>query len=399
MNWLSNTNIDFVKLRKKAYIFSGILILIGLVSILFIRQGLNYGIDFDGGIKMQIKFDKKLGLEEQNQIRKDLNVSLKRVQTKEGSEIIIEKKIPGFSEELAKKLIEARAQKGSFKNLNEAAEVIDLDPRQMPDFERIFTTEKPVPADISKIKDSDKPTTLVANTDEEELTEDYLKINLNTANQREIENGIAQLMTQSIVDRFEEQLKKMFAGKNTFEIRETTLIGPKVGKELRKTAMVIIIFALLGLLIYISLRFELKYAIGAILALIHDVLITVGVFSVLGKEFTIPIIAAILTIIGYSLNDTIVIFDRIRETIKTSRRKSTYHEMINESINKTLTRTFLTSLTTFLVVLAIFIWGGEALHDFSFALMIGIITGTYSSVFVASPLLVEWAKLFPHAKK
>jgi preprotein translocase subunit SecF len=128
---------------------------------------------------------------------------------------------------------------------------------------------------------------------------------------------------------------------------------------------------------------------GAIIALIHDVVITVGVFSVTDKEFTLPIIAALLTIIGYSLNDTIVIFDRIRENIRKYHRQP-YHVVINRSINETLSRTLLTSLTTLIVVVALFVLGGGIIHDFAFALIIGVITGTYSSVFVASPVLLAW---------
>ncbi|MCK4666719.1 protein translocase subunit SecF, partial [Candidatus Dependentiae bacterium] len=373
MRWLRNTNVDFINFRKKAYLISGILILIGLFFIIVIRGGLNFGIDFDGGIKMQIKFENELTLDEQNMIRKELNVNVKRIKGKEGTEIIIEKKIPAFSEELSEKLIKARTAKGSFKTLKEAAEVIGLKTVQMNDFKRIFTVQVMSPPDLNNLKKTSE--TSVIAVDSEDLNPELMKINLNTANKREIKEGIADLMTQSIVDSFQSDLKTLFEGKDDFLIRETTLIGPKVGKELRKTAFVIIIFALIGLLVYISLRFELKYAIGAILALIHDILITIGVFALLNKEFNIPIIAAILTIIGYSLNDTIVIYDRIRETLKTSRHKKTYEELINYSINQTLSRTFLTSLTTFMVVLAIFIWGGEALHNFSFALMIGIITG------------------------
>ncbi|HDS09094.1 MAG TPA: protein translocase subunit SecF [Firmicutes bacterium] len=360
------------------------------------RGGLNYGIDFDGGIKMQVRFEKELSLADQNRIRKDLNVNVKRITGKEGSEIIIEKKIPAYSEELSDKLVKARNQKGSFKNIEDAALILELKEGQMKDFRRIFTVDTVTTTDINELKQERSPVFVVDSTQPGVTFE---KINLNTANKKEIKNGIAELMTQSIVDSFSDELAKIFAGTNNFEIRETTLIGPKVGKELRKTAIVIIIFALIGLLIYISLRFELKYAIGAILALIHDVLIMVGIFAIMNKEFNITIIAAILTIIGYSLNDTIVIFDRIRENLKTNRHKSSYQELMNTSINSTLSRTVLTSLTTFIVVLAIFIWGGEALHDFSFALIIGIITGTYSSVFVASPLLVEWNRLLPSSRQ
>ena len=143
------------------------------------------------------------------------------------------------------------------------------------------------------------------------------------------------------------------------------------------------------ILIYISWRFEFKFAVGAIVALFHDVLITVGIFSLLNKEISLAIVAALLTIVGYSLNDTIVVFDRIREDLAIMRGKS-YEKIINASINQTLSRTIITSVTTLMVVICLFVLGGEVIRDFAFALMIGVIVGTYSSIFVASPVLIEW---------
>ena len=160
-------------------------------------------------------------------------------------------------------------------------------------------------------------------------------------------------------------------------------VGPKVGAELSSDAILAILYALGFILIYISIRFEFKYAIGAIAALTHDVLITLGVFSVLGYEISLAVIAAFLTIVGYSLNDTIVIFDRVRENVK-SLKGASIESVINQSINDSLSRTIITSLTTFLVVLILFLVGGEVIHTFSFAMIVGVIIGTYSSIFVAS---------------
>ncbi len=219
------------------------------------------------------------------------------------------------------------------------------------------------------------------------------------------------------------------------EIERVEMVGPKVGQDLRQKALLAIFFALLFINIYISGRFELKwlesaivaggligavklfsyfqvstpylilvalivslvlfwylelkYAMGAILALIHDVTVTIGIFSLTDKEFTLPIVAALLTIIGYSLNDTIIVFDRIRENLKKYTRKP-LAENINTSINETLSRTLLTSLTTLVVVGALFLLGGSIIHDFAFAMIIGVLTGTYSSIFVASPVLLLW---------
>nr|NIY16007.1 protein translocase subunit SecF [Nitrospinaceae bacterium] len=167
------------------------------------------------------------------------------------------------------------------------------------------------------------------------------------------------------------------------------MVGPKVGKDLREKAVLSIIYAIIGIVIYISWRFELQYAIAAIIALIHDVLITMGAFSLLNLEFTLVVVAAFLTIIGYSLNDTIVVFDRIRENTR-RRSKESLSTSINTSINQTLSRTLLTSGTTLLVVVALYFLGGEIIHDFAFALLVGVAIGTYSSIFIASVFLVYW---------
>ena len=168
-------------------------------------------------------------------------------------------------------------------------------------------------------------------------------------------------------------------------------VGPKVGAELSSDAVLAILYALGFILIYISIRFEFKYAIGAIAALTHDVLITLGVFSILGYEISLAVIAAFLTIVGYSLNDTIVIFDRVRENVKSS-KGSSMESVINQSINDSLSRTIVTSLTTFLVVLILFLVGGEVIHTFSFAMIVGVVIGTYSSIFVASPIVIRMDK-------
>jgi preprotein translocase SecF subunit len=167
-------------------------------------------------------------------------------------------------------------------------------------------------------------------------------------------------------------------------------VGPKVGAELSSNALMAILSALALILIYVSIRFEFKYAIGAIAALTHDVLITLGVFSILNYEVSLAVIAAFLTIVGYSLNDTIVIFDRVRENVKALKNVQ-MKSVINRSINESLSRTIITSLTTFFVVLVLFLIGGEVIHTFSFAMMVGVIIGTYSSIFVASPVVIKMA--------
>jgi preprotein translocase subunit SecF len=177
-----------------------------------------------------------------------------------------------------------------------------------------------------------------------------------------------------------------------FTIEQVEIVGPTAGKQLQKQALWATLYSLIGMLVYLWFRFELIYGVAAVLAVFHDVVITVGAFSLTNQEITLTVIAALLTLIGYSMNDTIVIFDRIRENLATSRRES-LHDLVNRSINQTLSRTVISSGLTFLTVLALYIFGGEVLHGFSFALVVGILIGTYSSIAVASPMLVayqEW---------
>jgi preprotein translocase subunit SecF len=179
------------------------------------------------------------------------------------------------------------------------------------------------------------------------------------------------------------------AGFKTFEVVDVAVVGAVVGKQLQKQAFLATLYSLIGMLVYLWFRFELIYGVAAVVAVFHDTLITVGAFSLTNKEISLTVIAAILTLIGYSMNDTIVIFDRIRENLKLRRRES-LAEIVNASINQTLSRTVLTSGLTFLTVLSLYLFGGEVLHGFSFALVVGILIGTYSSIAVAAPMLVAY---------
>lgn len=172
------------------------------------------------------------------------------------------------------------------------------------------------------------------------------------------------------------------------EVRRVEMVGPKVGKALRERGLYAILFSLGAILLYIWWRFELRFGFGAVAALFHDVVITIGVFSIFNKQFDLTTVAALLTIVGYSLNDTIVVYDRIRENLKKTGGKGDLTQIVNRSLNETLSRTLLTSGTTLLVVLALFFLGGGVIHDFAFALLVGIIVGTYSSIYVASPVVL-----------
>lgn len=176
---------------------------------------------------------------------------------------------------------------------------------------------------------------------------------------------------------------------NPFTVRNVQVVGPTVGRQLEKQAALATLYSMLGMLVYLWFRFQLIYGVAAVVACLHDTLITIGAFALTNQEISLTVIAAILTLVGYSMNDTIVVFDRIRENLKTSRREP-LAAVVNRSINQTLSRTVLTSGLTFLTVLSLFIFGGQVLKGFSFALVVGILIGTYSSIAVAAPMLVAW---------
>jgi preprotein translocase subunit SecF len=176
---------------------------------------------------------------------------------------------------------------------------------------------------------------------------------------------------------------------SAFAVTNAEIVGPKVGSDLRRQALYVTLAGLGAMLIYIWYRFELVYGVAAVIATFHDVLITIGFFSLLNKEITLTVIAALLTLVGYSMNDTIVVFDRIRENVRMNKREN-FLDLVNRSINQTLSRTILTSGLTFLAVLSLFLFGGEVIHGFAFALVVGVVIGTYSSIAIASPVLVFW---------
>jgi preprotein translocase subunit SecF len=193
------------------------------------------------------------------------------------------------------------------------------------------------------------------------------------------------------------QVLKQETYTSPYGIRDIQIVGPKMGEELRRQAIYVVLAALAGMLIYIAFRFEWIYGVAAVLAVFHDTLITIGFFSILDQEITLTVVAALLTLVGYSMNDTIVVFDRIRENLKLSKRGS-YYDVVNASINQTLSRTALTSGLTFLTALSLLLFGGPVLRGFSLALVIGIIIGTYSSVFIASPIVI-WLRDWLESRK
>ncbi len=334
-----NTNIGFIAKKKIGFTISCIMILLGIAS-LIIKGGPKLGVDFAGGTIIQVKFEKSITVKEINKTLKAINFDKPSVQ-------------------------EFGDQKDNEFLIRTNAEIIDEE--FGTNFQNALKTFSDNKAEIRRVE-------AVGPQIGKELREKALFA---------IFYAIL-FITIYISGRFE--LKWILSG-----VVAGTLMGTVYGLSLFKTGIPLLIIAafIISLILFWMLR--LKYAMGATVALIHDVLITVGIFSILGKEFTLPIIAAILTIIGYSLNDTIIVFDRIRENLKKSRKES-LENIINKSINETLSRTILTSLTTLLVLTSLFIFGGGIIHDFAFAMIIGVLVGTYSSVFVASPILIMYGK-------
>ncbi len=292
-----NTNYDFVKASRIGVIAS--IIVIGIMMFVFFTKGLNYGVDFTGGIEMQVKFD-------------DASVDSQKLRT--------------VMQEI--KSGDVQVQKFSDATGNEY---------------------------LIRVKGSEADLNVV---------------------------------TKDI----ELKLETTFS-KGSYDIRKIEIVGPKVGEELKMSAIYALIYAMLGIFIYIAIRFDYKFSPGAIVALIHDVLFTVGIFAITGYQFTLSTVAALLAIVGYSVNDTIVIYDRIREVMDKHKGMS-LPVMINKALNETLSRTILTTLVTFLCVLMIFIFGGSSLRDFSLALVVGMISGVYSTVFIASPVILLMERLF-----
>jgi len=227
-----------------------------------------------------------------------------------------------------------------------------------------------------------------------DVRQSFIKMNLGDVNVKKFGKGNDYLIKfeqtdknkENFIENIKTQLSKNLGG--SFSFRRVENVGPKVSGELLKSGLIAIVLSLSAMLIYIWIRFEWQFSLGAIIALIHDVIITIGFFSILEFEINLSIVAAVLTIVGYSMNDTVVIFDRVRENLKKYSSKS-INEISNLSINETLSRTIITSLTTLLALLSIFFFGGKILHGFSFAMILGVIFGTYSSIFIANPILIK----------
>lgn len=229
-----------------------------------------------------------------------------------------------------------------------------------------------------------------------QIRDSLKKIGLNQIPIQEVGKGHREIVlkttaeTSGILNQFHQELSD-----NHFEIIADEMISPTMSKSLRRKGLLAFFYGMIGILFYIAFRFEFRFAGCGVIAVFHDILITVGFLALFGKQIDSKIIAALLALVGYSINDTIVIFDRIRENLRKS-KKTDYSELFNKSINEVLSRTIITSFTTILVLLSLFFFGGDVIHNFAFTLLIGVVTGTYSSIFIASALVIEWEKKSPH---
>jgi preprotein translocase subunit SecF len=379
MELFKNTNYDFLGKKWPFIIASLILTVAGFLSIAM-RGGVLLGIDFKGGALMRVKFasqpplDKiRAAFKNSGKIKGDVSVQdfrdvAAKNQVEIGTELADEKQLNLNRENMAEVLLATFGQPGSGKlDFNNASQQALIDRLRDPLARANVPMSEPqlqkLAADLTTFRDTPPRSGVI--TDFNQLS-----------SVPGVNSGIMNTLQQECY-------------LSPYHIIETQMVGPKVGAELRNKAIYATLYALGGMLVYIAFRFEWIYGLGAVIACFHDTLITIGLFSIFREEISMTVIAALLTLVGYSMNDTIVIFDRIRENLKFSRREP-LEAVMNRAVNQTLSRTIMTSGLTFLTVIALFIWGGPVLHGFSFALVCGIIVGTYSSVFIASPIVLFW---------
>jgi len=428
--------IDFIGFRKHAFIVSGTLIVIGLIS-LIVRGGPNYGIDFTGGSLIQVHFDKPIKTDEIRSSLAKIGMSKAVIQrfgtasdflitTKgeigidsTGPEILSVEIDPnptaGAALVTVKTTVSDEYTGGSIVMVVEMSvdsavapgegtvmSAVDFfDSRREAASSTLPIEWKPgethtiyVRAEDSKGNWGDTGSAKLYVTAKGvtstpgELKEEAVPPGRSEARDAGLGLGMGQYVAEKLRADFPD---------NAPRVDREELVGPRVSKGLQGKAAIALAVGMLAILVYVGFRFTLRFGVGAVIALFHDVLITIGIFSIFNREITIPIIAALLTIVGYSINDSIVVSDRIRENLRTM-RKTKFEVLVNRSINQTLSRTIVTSLTTMLVLVGLLIFGGPVLRDFALALLIGVVVGTYSSIFVVAPVVIEWERLSPSKK-
>lgn len=382
MQIFKKPNFKFMQYRFVALALSGVVIAVGLINITA-GKGLNTGVDFAGGTLVQIRFKSPYPIEELRQALGNSGLASSKIQEVESGEreYIIRTMLPENAQDQE---LEAHIMMGNM--------VVDALKTQ----EDQAAAEKGL-KDLNNIERDELRDLIAASFPEQaDQAADAIVRFRQSADQKGIIENFSQLENAGIDTQVLDLLKeKTFLGSMTIKRRET--VGPQVGRELRQKATQATVWALIGMLIYIGIRFKFAFGVAAILTLAHDVLVTIGIFSLTNREINLPVIAAIMTIVGYSLNDTIVIFDRVRDNLKTL-RKLDFPQLLDASINQTLSRTVITSGTTLLTVVALFIFGGEVINDFAFTMIIGVITGTYSSIYMSCSLLNFWKIIFKPKK-
>lgn len=377
----SETKFDFMKVHKIAAAFSLAIILVGIGSVVS-KGGLRTNIDFSGGNLVQIRFDKPMNTAE---VRNALiggefgHADIQRV-LDDPNEFLVRVKedarSPKGRDELRTRFESAFKEVFSDKNptieLTKGIEQIELKPGQEARDEYQVVLSEPVPEQeiFQSMRNAGVPVSDIVPVADQDNTYTI-----------KISQGVTEQLLAVMSQGF---------GDNSFELRRQEKVGAKVGSELMRKAINAALFSIIGILIYVGWRFRFSFALGAVLALVHDVLVTMSIFALTGREISLSVVAAILTLIGYSLNDTIVIYDRIRENLGLLGGPKDMSTVINNSINQTLSRTILTTATTLFVVFALFLFGGIVLNDFAFALLVGMIAGTYSTIYIASPFLIYW---------
>jgi preprotein translocase subunit SecF len=377
MQLFKNTNYDFLGKKWPFIIASLVLTAAGWTSIA-LKGGIKYGIDFKGGALMTVKF---AGPPPLDRIRSALTQKVKG-----------DVSVQNFTDVTANNevVIGTELQEERQLNINRKAMADALeDTFGQPNSGKLDFNNAGQQELVNRLRDPlARSGVALSEPQLETLVINILQFR-NTPPRSGLISGFHQLASVAGVNPAIISALQQECYLAPFTIRNVEMVGPKVGAELRTKAVLATLYALAGMLVYIAFRFEWIYGLGAVIAVFHDTLITIGLFSLFNKEITMTVIAALLTLVGYSMNDTIVIFDRIRENLK-FRRREPLETVMNHAVNQTLSRTVMTSGLTFLTVIALFIWGGPVLHGFSFALVCGIIVGTYSSVFVASPIVLFW---------
>jgi preprotein translocase subunit SecF len=376
MELFKQTNFDFLRWKWPFICASLVLSAAGLTSIV-LHGGLRWGIDFKGGAQMTVKFAYAPPLEK---IRTALDQRIK------GGDVVVQNLTGAGGDNQV--VIGTALEEERLLNINRQAMADGLTAAfGQPSSGKLDFNNASTADLIGRLRD---PLAAAGVSMSEQQLQTLVSGILSFRNTPPRSGLITDFNQLSSVPGVTPQILNVLKQQcylAPFNIRNVEMVGPQVGAELRNKAVLATLYALAGMLVYIAFRFEWIYGVGAVVACFHDTIITIGLFSIFNKEITMTVIAALLTLVGYSMNDTIVIFDRIRENLKFMRREP-LEQVMNKAVNQTLSRTVMTSGLTFLTVIALFIWGGPVLHGFSFALVCGIIVGTYSSVFVASPIVL-----------